>query len=736
MDAALNALAGSSLGFVALSALGLLVLALGPLLAHLARQTPVERQAFGAMMLLRRLVKEQRRRRRLRDIILLLLRMLLVALAVLVVARPELGLTELSTRYGGSGRVVLVLDNSLSMSAATGLGAILDLSSSDVPSGATLFSKAREEALSFLRSLPDGTRVGIVSVASSRLEDIGASRLSPELEADRGHALGWLESIEPSHESTDLTGALRHARILLAGEPGEVFVFTDESGPQTVARAEPELRRLLDAKVRVIPRVSREDPPSNLLPVSAIYGDGIEGGSIRALVSGFRESPTEVALRVRLPDQSEMAAFASLPGCPPVGVGEIPPACEQAEVLFTVPPEVPGGVASVSVQDPVLAQDNLRYFHLPRVGASRVLIVDGDPGPTPIRSEVYFLERALAPWGALRTGITSEVLAPAGLVDRDLSSYRVIFLANVADPRPMASRLSDFVRGGGGLVISAGDNITPERYNGALAPLLPAPIRKLRNLVELSEEGGVPVQTPDTGLELFRPFTSAGRQGFTRMFLRRLVTFDPYAESEEVRTLLKLQNGMPLLIEREVGRGRVLFLAGPVDLAWGNLPVQASFMPFIQRLTSFLGGESGAASARFEGVTGEPLSVPLPDASLSPQVLGPDGNALPTSTIDGRLRFVPRRPGAYSVVIPGAPPLAWIAVNTPIPESDPRLFGTILASEARIDPAQTTRRIALGPWALALAFALMLAQAALAFLGTRSRAREDRASKGDSPIAA
>ena len=40
------------------------------------------------------------------------------------------------------------------------------------------------------------------------------------------------------------------------------------------------------------------------------------------------------------------------------------------------------------------------HFHLPRIGASRVLVVDGDPGAASIDSEVYFLERALSPLGA------------------------------------------------------------------------------------------------------------------------------------------------------------------------------------------------------------------------------------------------------------------------------------------------------------------------------------------------
>ena len=53
-----------SLGVLFPAALALGVLALGPVLAHLARQEPGTRQPFGAMLLLDRLLKRIQRRRR------------------------------------------------------------------------------------------------------------------------------------------------------------------------------------------------------------------------------------------------------------------------------------------------------------------------------------------------------------------------------------------------------------------------------------------------------------------------------------------------------------------------------------------------------------------------------------------------------------------------------------------------------------------------------------------------
>jgi len=692
-----------SFAFLSAAALAMAVLALGPILAHLARQTPVERQPFGAMMLLLRLTRRLRRRRRLRDLLLLLLRVALVLAVVLLAGRPELRLPDEEPEVGGSGRVVVVLDNSMSMSQRAG----------SASGSGSLLARARERAAELVRSLPEGSFAGAVVTAGPAG---GAERLLPLMTRERAQVARALERTDASWQGTDLKGALRQARLLLVGAPGEVVVFSDEAGLNPVRATEAELARLLEQGAEVLPRPILATEPRNATISEVVYGDGVEGGSLLVSVVGYGDVG-EVAVTITLPDDSQMTAFAQPAPCPgPPEVGQEAPVCEPLLLRFTVPPEVPGGVGKAKLQDGALSSDDATWFHLPRVGASRVLVVDGDPGPTPIRSEVYFLERALAPWGRLGTGVTPEVTAPAGIAQLDPQRHRVVFLANVADPRPMADRLSAFVRQGGGLVIAAGDNITPERYNAALSQLLPSSLRRVRNLVALDAQGGVPLKPPGQGAtsELFRPFSRQGRAAFSQVYQRRLLTLEPYLDDEEVRTLLSLDNGLPFLVERRVGRGRVLLLAGSVDLAWGNMPLQAVFLPFVQRLVGWLGGESGGATARFDGLVGELVEVPIPSAEIVPRVEGPTGEPVAAETVAGQLRFRPRVPGAYTLSLPGAPPLAWVAVNTPPAESDVRRHAALASVERALDPSRLMRRVGLGAPLLGLALALLLLQALLA----------------------
>jgi len=654
------------------AALGLGLLVAGPVLAHLSRRRPTREVPFGAMLLLQRVQKRLKRRRRLQDPWVLLLRTLALLLVVLGVARPELREPGNAQAAGEQGPVVVVLDDSLSMDLRAGAAG-----------DETLFSTARSEAAAFVRALPTGVRAGVVRIGGTAVPVTGA------LSSDHGAVASAIEQVRQGRGGTDLAGGLRAARRMLDGGGGRVIVFSDEAGPAAVPGARDELALLGRQGCALERRRVRAAEVGNVVPVAAVYGDGVEGGSVRVRVANHGAETTEVPLVVRLPDGAEITTFVEVPG-----QGE-------HEATVTVPRVAAGGVATATVDDPLLDADDSHAFHLPRVGASRVLVVDGDPGPTPTASEVYFLERALAPWGAVgssRGGVLPEVTSPAGLSGLDPDLHRVVFLANVADPAPLVTGLSDFVRRGGGLVIAVGDNVTSERYNGPLGGLLPAQLRVPRSLAAPGEDGE-PTALPDTALSLFQPFARGGRSGFGQARWRRLFTLEPYEDGEGVRTLLRTDSGVPILVERRVGAGRVMLLTGTMDLGWGDLPLQAVFMPFVQRLVAELGGDATGGGERRTATVGSPVEVGLPEGILDVTLTGPEG-PVAVRQRDGAVRFTPERPGAYLLESPGAPPLAWIAVNTDPVESDVRPGPGLVETAAEVDPERFERRIPLSPWLL------------------------------------
>lgn len=672
-----------SLGLLAPAVLALGVLLAGPILAHLAKRHPREERPYGAVMLLERLQRRLQRHRRLQDLLLLAARLAALALFILAAARPELRRIEGPSAVGGTGKVVVVLDNSLSMDLREG--------------GDPIFALARRDAIAAVRALPPGVQVAAITTGGA------ANALTSGLVGDPALVASMLETVELGWGATDLRGALVLARTMLEGAPGEILVFTDEAGPGVVEACAMDLERLLQLGSAVIPRVYGPRERRNVAPTEAAYGDGIEGGTVTVKLVNYGEASREVPATVYLPDGAQMTAFVDVPGAEDGAPG-------VAEERFTVPRQAEGGVARVEIDDPDLTLDNARWFHLPRVGASRVLVVDGDPGSTPTRSEVYFLERALAPWGA--GGPVVDVVSPAGLGTVDPEKHRVVFLANVSEPGAHAPALVDFVRRGGGLVLAMGDNVTAERYNGPLGSVLPAPLRKVRDLVDLDAADGVPLRPPDSDtVEVFRPFSRVADVAFPRIHSRRVMTMEPFTESAEIAVLLRYADGSPALIERRIGNGRVLLWTGTIDLGWGNFPLQAVYSPMMQRIVSYLGGDTGPAAATAHGVVGDAVHLAVPPAVVEPEVEGPDGNLVAAERSVGAVDFSPTRPGAYAARAASGPPAAWVAVNTPPAESDVRRGASLVETQAKIAPDRMVRRtpLSLPSMGLALGFLVMAA---------------------------
>ena len=677
------------------AALGLLVLLAGPLVAHLARRRPTDDRPYGAMLLLLRLAELQRRRQRVQDLPLLILRLIALLCVVLAVTGPELRYPGDARSAASGGPVVFLLDNSLSMDLrAGGVG------------DETLFSAARAALEQRILALPEGTPAAVVSFGGA------AAPLGPGLTSDHGALIAALGGVRQGYGGTDLVGGLRVGRRLLEGRGGTLVVLTDEAGPVAVDAARGELDLLARQEVGLEPVLFESSTPGNLSIAEAEYGDGLEGGTVRLLLVNHGAAAAEVPLVVSLPGGTEITTFVEVP------------AGGTAEERVTVPRSNEGGVGIARLSDPLLPADDTFAFHLPRVGASRVLVVDGDPGMTAAASEVYFLERALAPWGpsgAARGGVLPEITTPSGIAALDPDVHRVVFMANVSDPAPLLGALAPFVQAGGGLVISLGSNVRAEDYNAGLAGLLPA---RLTAPVALGgDDRGAPTALPDTSLPLFKPFSRGGRSSFGAARWRR--AFGVELDGAGATVLLSTEAGAPLLIERKVGRGRVLLFTSTLDLDWGDLCLQAAFMPLVQRLVGQLGGESGGAGDRLVARVGEPLSIPVGASAEEVSVTGPQGMVAAQRAGEG-LRFTPDRPGAYAVELPGAPPLAWVAVNTDPVESDLRRGPGLLAVAAEVAPEAFLVRLELWGPLLWLALAALLGQAALsAWMSRRPTQSED-----------
>ena len=162
---------------------------------------------------------------------------------------------------------------------------------------------------------------------------------------------------------------------------------------------------------------------------------------------------------------------------------EVSVAIGESVVGRPVPPLAPGASAVVDIEHTFrepgfhgvtaglkqdrYAVDDRGALALEVVGTSEVLVVNGDPGSVPEDSETFYLSPALDPGGDVLSGISPLEIPIHSLPDQDLEHVNMIFLANVAGPRPeVVEKLENFVADGGGLVMFLGEQVSPDGRQG------------------------------------------------------------------------------------------------------------------------------------------------------------------------------------------------------------------------------------------------------------------------------
>jgi hypothetical protein len=171
------------------------------------------------------------------------------------------------------------------------------------------------------------------------------------------------------------------------------------------------------------------------------------------------------------------------------------------------------------------------------------------------------------------------------------------------------TRLTNWVRAGGRALISAGTTAAQQRR----IPLFDAAILGshdyTRDDIRFASVASVDEAYAPAG-------TLAGWQGIKVFYVTRV-------EAPQAEVGLRLADQTPLLLEKTLGKGRVVLLSTGLDRLTTDLPLHPQFVAFVDRLASYLSGRGSRVSALNVGD-----SVDLrPDPALpgSADVVAPDG---------------------------------------------------------------------------------------------------------------
>ncbi|MBK9519286.1 MAG: VWA domain-containing protein [Anaeromyxobacter sp.] len=698
---------------------GLLAAAL-PLVVHLFFRRRPRPTPFPALDFVLRARKENAQRLRLKKLLLFTARTLLLAAAALALARPraEQPASAAATPGGGPLATVLVLDASGSMSYRLG--------------GDTLFSRARQQALDALTSLPGEAPV-------SALVCDGRPPAAPAPAFDRVAVRRTLDEAAPAFGHADLTSCVAAAARALAEAKGQeqlgkqIVVVTDLTAAAWRLDVPPP--EVPGPKGPVRPHVEIVDAARGAdLPNAAVTALGAEpdpavgprGYKLTAAVSVTGAEPAkDLALSLRVGGEARPAIRAFV---------DVPANATARKTLSHAFPA--GGPATLSAAVPgdALALDDERVLTVTVPREIRALVVDGAPSPVKYRDEAYFVESAL---GSPASPVRSTLVDGEALREADLSRFDVVFLLNV---RGVAGRTADlvrFVEGGGGLFLSMGDQVDPDLYARELGPLLPLPLHVVKTAAERgqAEAQAARLARVDEAHPALAVFTGDAREGLQGARFYRYMLTRPAPKGEAPVVLAAFDDGAPALVEARRGRGRVLLFTSTADRDWNDWPIRTSFLPALQRFAAWLSG--GLEERRdVPTVVGTPRALRLGEGRELRALVGPDGKersrreleaaGLAPSEGGAALTFTPRLPGLWQVKVAERgverlePALAFAVVPDPRESDTRRLLPAELTAwfggeaHARVDGhaagGGATEGVPLWSWLLAAAVLFLLAE--------------------------
>ena len=611
-----------------------------PIAVHLFNFRRPERVDFSTLRFVREVEATAMRRVRIRQWLLLALRTVAVVALVLAFARPtrtaDAGVFEASAAQS----LVLVLDNSRSMTLRDAQGALLDQ------------AKALGEAV--VDATGAGDERTVLPIARP-------PEYRPVPFVTPGPALDAVQATVPLAGAEPLASAVARAASLLDGAVHprrEVVVVSDlqeATFADSAGAAVPEgvgitlvpvgARRQTNTAVTGVRVLSRIVEPGRPVQVEATverYGGrpGTVGAAL--VIDGARVAETAVDV---------------IPGVP-------------VRVPFTVTPPARGWLgAEVRIEPDAAEWDDVRYLALRVPPPPRVLLVRGEGA----RADLVSLALGVAAEGG---SLTLNEVGEAGLAGADLDRYDAIFL--VGPSGVDASRLATFVASGGGVLVFPGNDAE------VLNPLLSAVGGgRIDGVVEGEGMGS------STDLDLDHPlFAGVFDNSQARpeaIGLRRIARYRPGGGDEA--TLIATAPGPPLLQEIRHGQGSVLVVGVAPETGWSDLTQRGLFVPLLFRAAGYLAAGSTVADTGELDASGT-VRVTGVDAGQPLRLVGPDGATLAPvqRTVPGAVVLdvgdAAARAGLYRIV-QGERTLRVVAVNEDARESDP----------TALDPAEAARRL-------------------------------------------
>jgi hypothetical protein len=641
-----------------LYALGLLAIA-APIVLHLIRRAPRGDVPFSSLMFLAPAPPRLTRRNRLEHLLLLLLRATALALLAIAFTRPFLRqAARLDFGNSDQRRIAILIDTSASMRRGNLWPRAKAMANKEISNGRPndqlavfAFDVTTTPLLSFDESATlDPSRRQ--AVAGARLEQLeltwGATHLDQAL-------IDTVAAIEDVADASEKTGRM----------PRRVVLISDlQQGSRLDALGDFEW----PADVELDPKLLTDDRPNAGLQGLADPVENEPAGAdapLRVRVANDPGSRTEQFELVWVDHQGTATG-------PPIPV-YVPPG--ESRVVRVPRPPAPSLRQVLRLKGDAHEFDNT-LFLADEAWEEKVVLYVGPDGPEDYDGLLYYLQRVFS--DSFRRRIRVLPMAPAATLawEPELSPPLIIVAAETSPEN--RRRLRTYLDAGGTLLFV----LTASGRSETLAALTDA---EAWEIAEAAVNRDVLWSEIAFDHPLFAPLAVAPFNDFTKIHFwkyRRLGDFP----MKDARVLVRFENGDPAIVEKAVGKGKLVVFASGWHPADSQLARSSKFVPLMSALVE------GPAARPFEGSNyrvGDRVSLPVWNIESQGLTVHKPGGEVVTISPRAGVFAETDQPGVYTIDTPtGA---RSFAVNldpgesktSPLHDTTLEQFGCRLANPSR-----------------------------------------------------
>jgi hypothetical protein len=543
-----------------------------PIWLHLLKRHKTDPKLFPSLMFFEFRETSSVKHRRLDHILLFVLRTLMLLLLALLFASPFIRRSVAAS--DGKKLTVVAIDRSFSMRDADRL------------------DRAKNQAMQVLGNLKPGDQAQVIALA-------GQVQALTQLTTDSAALRSAVAAVQPGDSRASFGELARYLRTLSEAQklPIEVHLASDlQKSAMPPGFADLRLAPATTLVFHPVGGAAQNWTVENVVSPRRVFDP--KRVKIQATIAGFGTPAAKRTVTLLLNGRELQSKSVDVPenGRAPV------------EFLgLDAPYGFSKGEVRIDAADSLPADDHY-YFSTERADPRKVLFIDDGRHA---RAELYF-RVALDSSGD--GGFQLESLHPDQAASANLASYAFVVLNDLSSvPQNLESSLEHYVNAGGSALVVLGPG-------SAVLPRVPVLDEAIQASSYAGREGGLflTVTDLDSGHPALRSVDRFNGVKFYQAI---------HVSTAKSRVLAKLNDGTPLVLERAIGEGKVLAFTSTFDNVLNDLPIHASWVPFVAQSALYLGG----------GGAEQPVNLPVDSyvelragdgKGAAAEVLGPDGKRM------------------------------------------------------------------------------------------------------------